>query len=415
WKNFSTNETPDSTGMKGDHFVGKYYVLFDSEYRKQIKELEEKGIDTEQAKKQTPIILEAQEMLLKWENQEPETLALWKKMNAWVYEGFEKSYTRLGVSFDSVQYESNTYLLGKDIVTQGIEKKVFIKKEDGSVWCDLTQEGLDEKLVLRKDGTSVYITQDLGTAIERFEQHKLDKLIYVVGNEQDYHFLVLFKMLKKLGYDWAENLQHLSYAMVDLPDGKMKSREGTVVDADDLMQEMFDTAKKISLELGKLESYSDEEKNKLYETIGMGALKYYILKVDPKKNILFDPKASIDFQGNTGSFIQYTHARICSLLDKQQPTDFSEISLTEIEKKIVRQLADYTETIYKAAESLNPSLVANYVYELVKLFNSFYQSSPILKMDNLEVKNFRLTLSKQVSETIASCMKLLGIEVPRRM
>jgi arginyl-tRNA synthetase len=342
-------------------------------------------------------------------------LALWQKMNGWVYEGFEKSYKRLGVAFDSVQYESKTYLLGKEIVLQAIEKQVFTKKEDGSVWCNLTDEGMDEKLVLRKDGTSVYITQDLGTAIERFEKHKLDKLIYVVGNEQDYHFLVLFKMLKKLGYVWAENLFHLSYAMVDLPNGKMKSREGTVVDADDLMQEMFDTAQKISLELGKLDSYSDQEKAQLYETIGMGALKYYILKVDPKKNILFDPKASIDFQGNTGSFIQYTHARICSLLDKQPLKNFGSIELSVIEKRIIRQLEDYSSVVYKSAETLNPSLIANYIYDLVKLFNSFYQSTPILKAETPDQQNFRLFLSQKVSETIAHGMKMLGIEVPKRM
>ncbi len=415
WKNFSKGETPSSTGLKGDHFVGKYYVLFDKEYKKQILELEEKGIDKERAKKEAAIIKEAQEMLLKWESGDKETITLWKKMNGWVYEGFKSTYKRLGVSFNNVQYESNTYLLGKETVAEGINKNIFVKKEDGSVWCNLTNEGLDEKLVLRKDGTSVYITQDLGTAIERFEQFKLNKLIYIVGNEQDYHFLVLFKMLKKLGYDWADNLRHLSYAMVDLPDGKMKSREGTVVDADDLMQEMFDTAKKISLELGKLETYSEEEKNVLYETIGMGALKYYILKVDPKKNILFDPKASIDFQGNTGSFIQYTHARIQSILEKQQPAPFSSIELSVVEKKIVRQLADYTEVVYKAAETLNPSLIANYVYDLVKLFNAFYQSSPILKAEQEEIKNLRLCLSKNVAETIAAGMKLLGIVVPNRM
>ncbi|MFA9289692.1 MAG: arginine--tRNA ligase [Solirubrobacteraceae bacterium] len=415
WKNFSNGETPISSELKGDHLVGKYYVLFDKEYRNQLNELIEKGMTAEEAKVNAPLMIEAQQMLLKWEEGDNETLTLWKTMNNWVYDGFKETYGRLGVAFNKVQYESDTYLLGKNIVQEGINKSIFFQKEDGSVWCDLTADGFDEKLVLRKDGTSVYITQDLGTAIERFKDLTIEKLIYVVGNEQDYHFKVLFEILKKLKYSWADNLFHLSYAMVDLPEGKMKSREGTVVDADDLMQEMHSTAKKISMELGKLEAYTNQEKSDLYETIGMGALKYYILKVDPKKNILFDPNASIDFQGNTGPFIQYTYARIRSILSKQKPMDFVACEMGTIEKKILRHLLNYSEVIYKAAETLNPSLVANYVYDLVKLFNTFYQSTPILKEENQDKLNFRLHLSEKVSQTIFSGMALLGISLPNRM
>ncbi len=415
WKNFSNGETPISSELKGDHLVGKYYVLFDKEYRNQLNELIEKGMTAEEAKVNAPLMIEAQQMLLKWEEGDNETLTLWKTMNNWVYDGFKETYGRLGVAFNKVQYESDTYLLGKNIVQEGINKSIFFQKEDGSVWCDLTADGFDEKLVLRKDGTSVYITQDLGTAIERFKDLTIEKLIYVVGNEQDYHFKVLFQILKKLKYSWADNLFHLSYAMVDLPEGKMKSREGTVVDADDLMQEMHSTAKKISMELGKLEAYTNQEKSDLYETIGMGALKYYILKVDPKKNILFDPNASIDFQGNTGPFIQYTYARIQSILSKQKPMDFVACEMGTIEKKILRHLLNYSEVIYKAAETLNPSLVANYVYDLVKLFNTFYQSTPILKEENQDKLNFRLHLSEKVSQTIFSGMALLGISLPNRM
>ncbi|WP_333663861.1 arginine--tRNA ligase [Chishuiella changwenlii] len=418
WEKFGKGETPDSTNMKGDHLVGKYYVEFDKHYREEIKALEAEGKTEAEAKKEAPIFLEAQEMLRKWEAQDAEVIALWQKMNGWVYDGFAKTYKRLGVAFDEYLYESNTYILGKDIVEEGINKGVFFKKEDGSVWIDLTEDGLDEKLVLRSDGTSVYITQDLGTAVERFKNNPtLEELTYVVGNEQDYHFKVLFLILKKLGFSWADALHHLSYGMVDLPEGKMKSREGTVVDADELMEDVYTTAKEISEELGKLDGLSEDEKSALYETIAMGALKYYILKVDPKKRILFDPKESVDFNGNTGPFIQYTFARIQSLLRKESPKefDFSAIELNDAEKEIIRTLHDFEDTITKAATEMSPALVANYVYELVKLFNSFYQSNPIIKNENDNVKNFRLHLSQWVANTIESSLRLLGIEVPERM
>ena len=418
WEKFGNGETPESTGMKGDHLVGKYYVEFDKHYRGEIKELVEAGKSEDDAKKEAPIFLEAQEMLRQWEAQEPEVIALWNKMNGWVYEGFAKTYKRLGVEFDEYLYESNTYILGKDLVEEGLNKGVFYKREDGSVWIDLTEDGLDEKLVLRSDGTSVYMTQDLGTAVERFKNNpSLQELTYVVGNEQDYHFKVLFLILKKLGFSWADALHHLSYGMVDLPNGKMKSREGTVVDADELMQEVYNTAKEISEELGKLEGLSDEEKSDLYETIAMGALKYYILKVDPKKRILFDPKESVDFNGNTGPFIQYTFARIQSLLRKESPKefDFESIELNAAEKEIIRALNDFEDTIAKAATEMSPALIANYVYEIVKLFNSFYQNNPILKNEDENVKNFRLYLSQWVANTIQSSLRLLGIGVPERM
>ena len=418
WEKFGNGETPESTGMKGDHLVGKYYVEFDKHYRGEIKELVEAGKSEDDAKKEAPIFLEAQEMLRQWEAQEPEVIALWNKMNGWVYEGFAKTYKRLGVEFDEYLYESNTYILGKDLVEEGLNKGVFYKREDGSVWIDLTEDGLDEKLVLRSDGTSVYMTQDLGTAVERFKNNpSLQELTYVVGNEQDYHFKVLFLILKKLGFSWADALHHLSYGMVDLPNGKMKSREGTVVDADELMQEVYNTAKEISEELGKLEGLSDEEKSDLYETIAMGALKYYILKVDPKKRILFDPKESVDFNGNTGPFIQYTFARIQSLLRKESPKefDFESIELNAAEKEIIRALNDFEDTIAKAATEMSPALIANYVYEIVKLFNSFYQNNPILKNEDENMKNFRLYLSQWVANTIQSSLRLLGIGVPERM
>lgn len=418
WEKFGNGETPESTGMKGDHLVGKYYVEFDKHYRGEIKELVEAGKSEDDAKKEAPIFLEAQEMLRQWEAQEPEVIALWNKMNGWVYEGFAKTYKRLGVEFDEYLYESNTYILGKDLVEEGLNKGVFYKREDGSVWIDLTEDGLDEKLVLRSDGTSVYMTQDLGTAVERFKNNpSLQELTYVVGNEQDYHFKVLFLILKKLGFSWADALHHLSYGMVDLPNGKMKSREGTVVDADELMQEVYNTAKEISEELGKLDGLSDEEKSELYETIAMGALKYYILKVDPKKRILFDPKESVDFNGNTGPFIQYTFARIQSLLRKESPKefDFESIELNAAEKEIIRALNDFEDTIAKAATEMSPALIANYVYEIVKLFNSFYQNNPILKNEDENVKNFRLYLSQWVANTIQSSLRLLGIGVPERM
>jgi arginyl-tRNA synthetase len=417
WEKFGNGETPESSGIKGDHLVGKYYVEFDKHYREEIKDLVSQGQSEDEAQKNAPLFKEAQEMLIKWEAGDEKVRNLWAKMNGWVYEGFGETYKRLGVDFDHYQYESNTYLLGKDLIQKGIESGVFYKKEDGSVWIDLTKEGLDEKLVLRSDGTSVYMTQDLGTAVERFETFDIDKLIYVVGNEQDYHFKVLFLILKKLGYKWADSLEHLSYGMVNLPDGKMKSREGTVVDADELMEDMFLTAKEISSELGKLDGYSEEEKDSLYEIIGMGALKYYILKVDPKKGILFDPKESVDFNGNTGPFIQYTYARIQSILRKESPAEFdlNSIEINEAEIEIIRHLYNFEETIQKSAEDLSPALVANYVYDLVKLFNSFYQNYPILKTDNQITKNFRLRLSQWVSQVIFNSLDLLGINSPEKM
>lgn len=418
WEKLGNGETPESANMKGDHLVGKYYVEFDKHYREEIKELVAQGKSEDEAKKEAPIFLEAQEMLRQWEAHEPKVIELWQKMNGWVYDGFAKTYKRLGVAFDEYLYESNTYILGKDIVEEGLNKGVFYKREDGSVWIDLTAEGLDEKLVLRSDGTSVYITQDLGTAVERFKNNPtLEELTYVVGNEQDYHFKVLFLILKKLGFSWADALHHLSYGMVDLPNGKMKSREGTVVDADELMEDVYVTAKEISEELGKLDGLSDDEKSELYETIAMGALKYYILKVDPKKRILFDPKESVDFNGNTGPFIQYTFARIQSLLRKESPKEFdtNAIELNDAEKEIVRSLYDFKDTIDKSAAEMSPALIANYVYELVKLFNSFYQNNPILKNEDENVKNFRLYLSQWVANTIQNSLRLLGIGVPERM
>ncbi len=417
WEKFGNGETPESSKMKGDHLVGKYYVEFDKHYREEIKELTAEGQSEDEAKKNAPLFKEAQEMLLKWEAGDEKVRELWAKMNGWVYNGFGETYKRLGVDFDHYQYESNTYLLGKDLIQKGLASGVFYKKDDGSVWIDLTADGLDEKLVLRSDGTSVYMTQDLGTAVERFESFDIDKLIYVVGNEQDYHFKVLFLILKKLGFKWADSLEHLSYGMVNLPDGKMKSREGTVVDADELMEDMFLTAKEISSELGKLDGYSEEEKENLYEIIGMGALKYYILKVDPKKGILFDPKESVDFNGNTGPFIQYTYARIQSILRKESPAEFdwNAIEINEAETEIIRHLYNFEETIQKSAEDLSPALVANYVYDLVKLFNSFYQNHSVLKAEDENLKKFRLWLSQWVSNTISNALNLLGIQSPQKM
>lgn len=417
WQKFGNGETPKSANIKGDHLVGKYYVAFDQAYRAEIKDLVEQGVSEEEAKKKAPIFLEAQEMLRKWEANDPEVRTLWATMNDWVYKGFDETYERLGVNFDEVQHESETYLLGKDLVNQGLEKGVFFKKEDGSVWIDLTSEGLDEKLVLRADGTSVYITQDLGTAVERFKNYNIDGLTYVVGNEQDYHFKVLFLILKKLGFDWADQLYHLSYGMVDLPDGKMKSREGTVVDADDLMDEMKQTAKDIAAEAGKLDGLSEEEKEELYEIIGLGALKYYILKVDPKKRILFNPKESIDFNGNTGPFIQYAYVRIQSVLRREQPqsVDMSEYKFSTIEKDLLKAINEYNETVQKAAQELSPALIANYVYDLVKQFNSFYQNHSILNADTDLQKQVRLHLAEQVAVKIKKSLNLLGIKVPQRM
>jgi len=417
WKKSGKQETPESTGLKGDKLVGNYYVDFDKNYKKEIEELKSQGVSEEEAKKQAPSILEAQKMLLDWEKGDEEVRDLWNMMNSWVYEGFGETYKRLGVSFDQVQYESNTYLLGKDLIQEGLNKGVFYKKDDGSVWIDLTDEGLDQKLLLRSDGTSVYMTQDLGTAVERFKDNNIQKLIYTVGNEQDYHFQVLFKILKKLGYDWADQLYHLSYGMVELPEGKMKSREGTVVDADDLMQEMYITAKEKAQELGKLENLSEENKEKSYETVGLGALKYFMLKVDPKKKMLFNPAESIDFNGNTGPFIQYTYARIQSLLEKagdlgNYKADFE---LSSNEKELITLLSNYREIVAKAAENLSPAIVANYVYEVVKSYNSFYQNNPILNNENENIKNFRLYLSDLTAKTIKRLFELLGIGVVNRM
>ncbi len=418
WEKFGNGETPESSHLKGDKLVGNYYVKFDQEYKKEIAQLISEGKTEEEAKKEAPLLLEAQQMLLKWEAGDAQVVALWKKMNAWVYAGFDVTYKSMGVDFDNLYYESNTYLLGKDVVAQGLEKGVFYKKEDGSVWCDLTEHGLDEKIVLRSDGTAVYMTQDIGTAIQRVKDYAdVGGMVYTVGNEQDYHFQVLFLILKKLGFDWAKQLHHLSYGMVDLPSGKMKSREGTVVDADDLMIEMTATAKVISEELGKLDGYSDSEKNELYETIGLGALKYFILKVDPKKRILFDPKSSVDFQGNTGPFIQYTYARIQSIIRKAD-FDYSQpvtIDLHEKEKELLKQLELYPETVQQAATNYSPAVIANYTYDLVKEFNSFYQNVHILGEENLDKKIFRIQLSKKVADTIKSAFSLLGIKVPERM
>lgn len=419
WKRYGNGETPESSNLKGDKLVGNYYVKFDQEYKKEIEALKAEGKTEEEAKAEAPILKEAQDMLRKWEAGDKEVVDLWKKMNDWVYEGFEETYKAIGVDFDSYYYESDTYLLGKDIIESGLEKGVFFTKEDGSVWCDLTAEGLDEKLVLRGDGTAVYMTQDLGTAVQRVKDYPdINGMIYTVGNEQDYHFKVLFLILKKLGYSWAENLYHLSYGMVDLPSGKMKSREGTVVDADDLILEMTETARKISEELGKIDELSSEEKEELYRLIGLGALKYYILKVDPKKRILFNPEESVDFQGNTGPFIQYTYARIQSILRRAQdlPTEVTgEFDLHPKEKELIKIMAQYPETIQQASESHSPALIANYVYELVREFNSFYQNVPILATDNETEKVFRVKLSKSVGEVIKSAFSLLGIQVPERM
>nr|BFF40690.1 arginine--tRNA ligase [Tenacibaculum mesophilum] len=418
WKKFGEGETPESTGLKGDKLVGNYYVKFDQEYKKEISNLVASGVSEDDAKKQAPLFVEAQEMLRKWEAGDKEVVALWEMMNGWVYKGFDVTYENIGVNFDKLYYESNTYLLGKDIIEEGLQNGVFFKKEDGSVWCDLTDEGLDEKLVLRSDGTAVYMTQDIGTAIQRSKDFPdVNGMVYTVGNEQNYHFKVLFLILQKLGYSWAKQLFHLSYGMVDLPSGKMKSREGTVVDADDLMNEMTNTAREISQELGKLEGYSTEEKEELYKIIGLGALKYFILKVDPKKRILFDPQASVDFQGNTGPFVQYTYARIQSILRKADFDYSSSVSveLHEKEKELIKQLEQYPEVIQQAASNYSPAVIANYTYDLVKEFNSFYQNVSILGEENQDKKVFRVQLSKKVADTIKSAFKLLGIQVPERM
>ena len=419
WLDYGNGETPSSTNTKGDKFVGDYYIKFDQEYKKQVKELIKSGSSEEDAKQNAPILLRAKEMLIKWESGDKEVVELWKKMNGWVYEGFEETYKNLGVDFDSYYYESDTYLLGKEFISSGLKSGIFYKKDDGSVWCDLTEDGLDEKIVLRADGTAVYMTQDIGTAVQRVKDcPDINSMVYTVGNEQDYHFKVLFLILKKLGFTWSENLFHLSYGMVDLPSGKMKSREGTVVDADDLMKEMTSTAKEISQTLGKLDGLSDHEKNNVYNTVGLGALKYYILKVDPKKRILFDPKESVDFQGNTASFIQYSYARIQSILNGinfELSRDKYDRKLETKEKDLIKQIDLFPSVIDSAASSHNPALVANYVYDLVKSFNSFYQSLPILKSAFEDKKTFRVELSKLVGITIKNALSLLGIGVVNRM
>jgi len=423
YQRFGNGETPASSGLKGDHLAGKYYVIFDQEYKKQIAELKIQGHPEEEAKKIAPLLLEAQDMLRKWEANDPATVSLWKQMNEWVYEGFEQTYGRMGVTFDQYYYESDTYLLGKDIVTEGLEKGVFFKKENGSVWVDLTDEGLDEKLVLRGDGTSVYITQDMGTADLKYNGFGISKSVYVVGNEQDYHFDVLFKIMRKLGRPYGEGLYHLSYGMVDLPSGKMKSREGTVVDADELMQEMVDTAESHTKELGKIDGFDDQQAAELYETLGLGALKYFLLKVDPKKRMLFNPQESIEFQGNTGPFIQYSHARIASILRKavQIGVDFNHIDFNKVEKiedseaDLIYLLNDFEKKLGQAAADYSPAILAQYLFDLAKEYNRFYADVPIFLENNPELLAFRVALSAHTAKTIKKGMGLLGIDVPERM
>ncbi len=420
WQLYGNGETPESSGKKGDHLVGDYYVEFDKHYKAEIRQLVEGGMSEEQAKREAPIMLKAQEMLRRWEAKDEDVRALWEKMNSWVYEGFDVTYKALGVDFDKIYYESQTYLLGKSIVQEGLDKGLFFRKEDGSVWIDLTADGLDEKLLLRGDGTSVYMTQDLGTALKRFDEDSLNGIIYVVGNEQNYHFQVLKLILKKLGHEWSDDIYHLSYGMVELPEGKMKSREGTVVDADDLVADMIQTAREMSTELGKLEGCSAEEADQICSMVGLGALKYFILKVDPKKTMLFDPRESIDFNGNTGPFIQYTHARICSVLRKAEEAAIDYASdvvapyLPE-EIELVKMLCDYPAIIRTAGDNFAPSVIAAYAYELCKMYNGYYHDHSIMREENEAVRRYRLQLSEQVAQTIASAMKLLGIEVPQRM
>ncbi len=424
WQKFGEGETPDSTNLKGDHLVGKYYVAFDKAYKAEIADLIAKGMDKEAAEKQAPILLEAQAMLKKWEVKDPEIYALWERMNAWVYKGFNATYERMGVDFDKLYYESDTYLIGRDRVLEGLEKGIFFKKDDGSIWVDLTDDGLDEKLLLRKDGTSVYMTQDIGTAIMRYEDNPdLSQLIYTVGNEQEYHFKVLFLILKKLGYAWAESCYHLSYGMVDLPTGKMKSREGTVVDADDLMQEMADTAKQRTEELGKIEGFTADEAAELYEMLGLGALKYFLLKVDPKKRMLFNPEESIEFQGNTGPFIQYTHARISSILRKAaqlgvdvNSLDYKGINeIQQTEKDLIYTLGQYPEKLNMAANQYSPSVISQFVYDLAKEYNRFYTEVSIFNESDENLQKFRVALSMLTAQTIKVSMGLLGVNVPDRM
>ncbi len=420
WKLFGGGETPASSGLKGDHLVGKYYVEFDKHYKAEIKQLVESGMSEEEAKKNAPVMREAQEMLRKWEAKDPEVYGLWQTMNGWVYDGFDVTYKALGVDFDKVYYESQTYLLGKSLVQEGLDKGVFFRKEDNSVWIDLTADGLDQKLLLRGDGTSVYMTQDLGTALRRFEDNKLDDMIYVVGNEQNYHFQVLKLVLKKLGYDWSDNIYHLSYGMVELPEGKMKSREGTVVDADDLIADMVSTAREMSDELGKLDGCTEEEAAAICNMVGLGALKYFILKVDPKKTMLFDPRESIDFNGNTGPFIQYTHARICSIMRKadeagidRTPHACAELLPEEI--GLIKSLADFPNAVAAAGENFAPSIIASYAYDLAKTFNGYYHDHSILREEDERKRAMRVTLAAEVARVLDKAMKLLGIDVPQRM
>ncbi len=422
WQKWGDGKTPESENIKGDKLVGNYYVRFDQEYKKEIKQLIEQGKTEEEAKKEAPLLIEAQEMLRKWEADDIETVELWKTMNGWVYKGFDITYKELGVDFDQIYYESETYKLGKEIVLEGLEKGILFKKEDGSIWADLTEDGLDEKLLLRADGTSVYMTQDIGTAHQRFSEYNIDQHAYVVGNEQIYHFQVLSLILKKLGYNWADNIYHMSYGMVELPEGKMKSREGTVVDADDLMAEMVNTSREMSKELGKLGALTEEEKETTYKTIGLGALKYFILKVDPRKTMLFNPRESIDFNGNTGSFIQYTYARIQSILRKANENGINigenykgEVAPVEKEIELIKHIDGFTKAIEEAGKNFSPALVANYMFELVKVFNQFYHEYTILKEENSAIREFRLHISRECGKVIKNAMALLGANVPERM
>ncbi|MEE0918163.1 MAG: arginine--tRNA ligase [Bacteroidales bacterium] len=422
WKKFSNGETPQSSGMKGDHLVGKYYVAFDKAYKEEIANLVSNGMEKEEAEKNAPILLEAQAMLKRWEEKDAEVVDLWKQMNAWVYAGFDETYNKLGIDFDKVYYESETYLLGKDLVNKGLEQGVFYRREDGSVWIDLTKDGLDEKLLLRKDGTSVYMTQDLGTACLRHDDFGSERLVYVVGNEQNYHFAVLKLVLEKLGMEWAKDLYHLSYGMVELPNGKMKSREGTVVDVDDLIAQMIETAKAQTEEHGKTEGFTSEQASELYSQLALGALKYFILKVDPKKNMLFNPEESIDFNGNTGPFIQYTHARIRSIIRKSEnfdimkmPSSDEKVEFNSKEKEVLNCLFSFPSVVRQAGETYSPSLIANFAFDLAKNFNAFYQDTPILRENDEAKRNMRLRLSYFTGATIKTAMHLLGIDVPERM
>ncbi len=418
WQKWGNGETPESSGKKGDHLVGDYYVKFETEYKKEINGLINSGMSKAQAEESSQLILEAREMLRKWENNDSNIINLWKMMNSWVYDGFDETYDLLGINFDKIYYESETFLEGRKLVMKGLEDRKLFKKEDGSVWIDLTNDGLDHKLLIRSDGTSVYMTQDIGTANQRFSETNFDNHIYVVGNEQNYHFQVLVLVLKKLGFDWADKLYHLSYGMVELPDGKMKSREGTVVDADDIIDEMIDTARQMANELGKPDYYNEADKRNVYKKIGLGALKYFILKVDPKKNMVFNPKESIDFNGNTGPFIQYTYARIQSVIRKAKTTDFrpaKENDFNEKEITLLKLIHEYSSVIYAAADSYNPSLIANYLYDIAKEYNQFYHDYSILQAENENIRNYRLLLSQICGSVIYRGMYLLGIEVPERM